>query len=51
MQFEESSAKGYTERVERFRPLRDGLAAAVGGKWGTGGDATYSTSSLSSPWT
>lgn len=40
MQFEESSAKGYTERVERFRPFKDGLAGIVGGNWGVGGDAT-----------
>jgi len=37
MQFEESSAKGYPERVERFRPFTGGIG---GGNWGTGGDAT-----------
>ena len=40
MQFEESSAKGYPERMERFRPFRDGFAGMVGGNWGTGGEAT-----------
>lgn len=40
MQLEESSAKGYPERVERLRPFRDGLAGIVGGNWGAGGDAT-----------
>jgi len=40
MQFDESPAKGYPERVERFRPFRDGLAGIVGGNLGVGGEAT-----------
>ena len=41
MQFEESSAKGYPERVGCFRPFKDGPAEMiVGGNWGVGGDAT-----------
>ena len=40
MQFEESSAKGYPERVGCFRPFKDGLAEIVGGNRGVGGDAT-----------
>lgn len=47
MQFEESSARGYPERVGRFRPFKDGLTGIVGGNWGVGGDATYRTSSVS----
>ena len=40
MQFEESAAKGYPERVGSFRPFKDGLAEIGGGNWGVGGDAT-----------